>query len=115
MKEEIEARTLELDQLVDAFCEASIRGNMRRAARILAEAPAIADHGIAPAVILGDSARVAHHLQRDPGLATSPDPRTGWTALHAACSSRWHQLNPNRADGLLAVVRLLLDAGADPT
>ena len=115
LKEEIEARTLELDQLVDAFCEASIRGNMRRAARILAEAPAIADHGIAPAVILGDSARVAAALRRDPGLATSPDPRTGWTALHAACSSRWHQLNPNRADGLLAVVRLLLDAGADPT
>jgi ankyrin repeat protein len=115
LKDEVEARTLELAQLVDAFCEASIGGNMRRAARILAEAPAVAGHSFAPAVILGDANRVADELQRDPGLATRPDPRTGWTALHAACASRWYQLDPSRADGLLAVARLLLDAGADPT
>ena len=51
---------------------------------------------------------------RDPALATRPDPHTGWTPLHAACASRWHHLEPERAGGLLAVVRLLLDAGADP-
>lgn len=34
--------------------------------------------------------------------------------MHAACGSRWHRLDPARADGLLAVARLLLDAGADP-
>jgi ankyrin repeat protein len=49
----------------------------------------------------------------DPALATRPDPRTGWTALHAACSSRWNRLDPARAEGLTEVARLLLDAGAD--
>jgi hypothetical protein len=33
--------------------------------------------------------------------------------LHAVCSSRWHVLDPSRADGLAEVARLLLDAGAD--
>ena len=40
--------------------------------------------------------------------------KTGWTALHAACASRWHRLDPARAAGLTEVARLLLDAGADP-
>jgi hypothetical protein len=35
-------------------------------------------------------------------------------ALHVVCASRWNQLDPARADGLVAVARLLLDAGADP-
>jgi Ankyrin repeats (3 copies)/Ankyrin repeat len=115
LKDEVEARTLELAQKVDAFCEASIGGNTRRAARMLAEAPVIASYSFATAVILGDADHVRDELLRDPSLATRPDPRTGWTALHAACASRWHQLDPTRAAGLLAVARLLLDAGADPT
>ncbi len=45
---------------------------------------------------------------------TPPDDRSGWTPLHAVCGSQWHRLHPARADGLLAVARLLLEAGADP-
>jgi ankyrin repeat protein len=115
LKAEVEVRTLDLAEKVVAFCRASVNGNTRRAARLLAETPAIASYTFATAVILGDADRVRDELRRDPGLATRPDRRTGWTALHAACASRWHQLDPARSDGLLAVVRLLLDAGADPT
>jgi ankyrin repeat protein len=115
LKDEVEARTLELAEKAVAFCEASIGGDTRRAAGLLAETPAIAGFSFATAVILGDAERVRDELARQPGLATRPDPRTGWTALHAACASRWHQLDPTRTDGLLAVARLLLDAGADPT
>jgi ankyrin repeat protein len=114
LKDQIDALTLELAEKVDEFCEASVGGRIGRAARMLAETPAIAGYNLATAVILGDSDRVSAELERDPTLATRPDPRTGWTALHAACASRWHQLEPARADGLLAVARLLLDAGADP-
>jgi ankyrin repeat protein len=53
-------------------------------------------------------------LGRDPALATQPDARTGWTPLHAVCSSRWHRMDPGREAGLTEVARLLLDAGADP-
>src|SRR5690348_2736626 len=66
------------------------------------------------AVVLGDAGRVREMLERDPGLATRVDARSGWTALHAVCGWRWHRLDPGGAGGLVAVARLLLDAGADP-
>jgi hypothetical protein len=105
---------LDLAQQAEAFCEASIRDWTGRAARMLAATPELAGYNFATAVILGDASRVRREIERDPGLVTRPDTRSGWTALHAVCASRWHQLDPARADGLLAVARLLLDAGADP-
>ena len=81
---------------------------------MLAATPAIAGHSFATAVILGDAARVSEELRRDPGLATRRDPRSGWTPLHAVSASRWHQFEPARSGGLLAVARLLIEGGADP-
>jgi hypothetical protein len=103
----------ELAEQAHAFCEASIRGRMGVAARLLAETPEIARSSFAVAVILGDAALVAEKLSGDPALAGLPDPRSNWTALHAVCSSRWHRVSREHADGTLAVARLLLDAGAD--
>jgi ankyrin repeat protein len=111
---EVQARTAELGQRADEFLVASIRGWTGRAARMLARDPWLAGYDFRTAVVLGDAARVRAMLARDPGLATRPDARTGWTALHAACASRWHQLDPARAGGLTEVAGLLLDAGADP-
>ena len=110
---EVQARTMDLAQQVEAFCEASIRDGTGRAARMLAANPAIAGYNFATAVILGDSSRVRREIEQHPDLVTRSDDR-GWTALHAVCASRWHRLDPARADGLLAVARLLLGAGADP-
>lgn len=112
LKAEVDARTTDLARKVDAFLEASIRGGPA-AVRLLAATPEIAGYDFRTAVVLGDASRVRELLGRDPGLATRPDPRTGWTALHAVCGSRWHLLDPARADGLVATARLLLDAGAD--
>ena len=114
LKAEVEARTTDLARQAEVFCEASIRDGTGRAARMLAARPELAGYNLATAVILGDAARVRAELARDPGLATRVDARSGWTALHAACASRWHVLDPARSGGLLAVARLLLDAGADP-
>jgi len=114
LKAEAQARNAELAQRVEEFLVASIRDWTGRAARMLARDPWIATYDFRTAVILGDSARVRVMLGRDPALATRSDPRTGWTALHAACASRWHRLDPGRAAGLTEVARLLLDAGADP-
>ena len=113
LKAEVEARTTDLAVKVAAFCEASIRDWTGRAARLLAATPEIAGYNFATAVLLGDAARVREEIERDPAAATRPDDRWGWTPLHAVCSSRWHRLDPARADGLLAVAQLLLDAGAD--
>jgi ankyrin repeat protein len=114
LRTEVTARTAGLAQQAEAFCEASIRDGTGRAARMLEATPEIAGYSFATAVILGDAGRVRTEIGRDPGLATRPDARSGWTPLHAACASRWHRLDPDRAEGLLAVARMLLDAGADP-
>jgi ankyrin repeat protein len=114
LKDEVIARTADLAQQAQAFCEASIRDWTGRAARMLEATPEIAGYSYATAVILGDADRVRTEIGRDPGLATRPDARSGWTPLHAASASRWHRLDPSRAGGLLAVARILLDAGADP-
>ncbi len=114
MRDEVTARTADLAQQAEAFCEASIRDWTGRAARMLAATPEIAGYSFATAVILGDADRVRTEIGRDPGLATRPDARSGWTPLHAVSASRWHALDPGRAEGLLAVARMLLEAGADP-
>jgi hypothetical protein len=102
-----------LDQLRHqvAFCQASVNGRMRLAARMLEASPELAGYSFATAAVLGDATRVAEGLRRDPSLATRTDLRWGWSPLHLACTSRWYQLEPARADGLTAVARLLLDAG----
>ena len=112
---EVRARTAELGQRVEEFLVASIRDWTGRAARMLDRDPWIAGYDTRTAVVPG---------RRRPGpatcwpetleLATRTDERTGWTALHVACASRWHQLDPARAGGLTEVARLLLAAGADP-
>jgi ankyrin repeat protein len=114
LKVEVQARVDDMAQLAEQFCQASISDWTGRAVRMLAARPELADYNFATAVVLGDSGKVRSAIRADPALVTRPDPRTGWTALHAACGSRWHQLDPVRSDGLLGVAELLLDAGADP-
>jgi ankyrin repeat protein len=111
---EVQARAAELGQRVEEFLVASIRDWTARAARMLARDPWMAGYDVRTAVVLGDADRVREMLAREPGLATRTDEKTGWTALHAACASQWHRLDPARAGGLTEIARLLLDAGADP-
>ena len=108
---EVHARNATLDENIVRFLSLSVNQQIGAAARMLAETPELADTGFPVAVVLGDAARVTAELRRDPGAADRADPRTGWTALHLACASRFH-LDPTRAPGLAAVTCLLLDAGA---
>lgn len=114
LKTGVEARNVELAEQAVAFCQASVN-RIGVAVRMLAATPELAEYSFASAVVLGDAARVAEDLRRDPSLATRTDPRWGWSPLHLACASRWFQLDPTRGEGLVAIARLLLDAGASPT
>jgi ankyrin repeat protein len=109
---EIEARNTSIPEPVERFLRSSVNLQIGVAARMLHENPVLAESGFPAAVVLGDATRVAAELRRDPGAATRVDPRSGWTALHLACASRFH-LDPARARGLVEVARLLLDAGAE--
>jgi ankyrin repeat protein len=112
LKAEVEARTRTLVEAVEAFLSESVRGRIGRAGQLLAQHPGISGYDFRTAVALGGAARVSPALERDPDLAGHRDPRTGWTALHLACASRRH-VDPVRSEGLLAIVGMLLDAGAD--
>jgi ankyrin repeat protein len=114
LKAEVAARAARMEQKAADFCVASVKDWTGRAIRMLAETPELAGYSLATALMLGDVARVRAEIERDPEAVTRPDPATGWTPLHAVCASRWHDLDPQRAGGLVATARLLLDAGADP-
>jgi ankyrin repeat protein len=108
---EIEARNASIPENVERFLRFSLNMQIGAAALMLQENPALAESGFPAAVVLGDADRVEAELRRDPGAATRVDPGSGWTALHLACASRFH-LDPARAQGLVRVVGLLLEAGA---
>jgi ankyrin repeat protein len=114
LKTAVEARTRDLAEQAQRFCEASIRDWSGQAKRMLEAAPELAGYNFATALVLGEAERVRSEISRDPGLVSRADERWGFTPLHAVCASRWHRLDPARADGLSTVARLLLEAGADP-
>lgn len=114
LKAEVEARTLDLTQRVDALLYASVLGPTGRAARLLRDDPSIATYDFRTAVVLGEAAYVRRLVERDPAAAVRPDDLSGWPPLLGVCMSRWHRIEPRRSAGMLEVARLLLDAGADP-
>ena len=92
LKEEVEARTLELAEKADEFCQASINGNIRRAAHMLEETPAIGDYSFATAVVLGmptasePSCSVTRRSRRAPTRAPA-GPLSTRPVRHAGTSS----------------------------
>ena len=103
---------------VDELLEASVEGRSDLAAALLAADPdlhlALARFDVHTAAALGEADHLASLLAADPVLATAPDDRRGWPPLLYACHSCWHRIDRRRGDGLLRVVRQLLDAGASP-
>lgn len=105
---------MDLAERVEAFLQACVGGPEGRAARLLEASPEIADYDFRTAVVLGAFNRVREMVTHDADLAVRPIEPMGWPPLLGVCSSRWHRIDPRRAEGLLAVARLLVDAGADP-
>jgi len=114
LKAEVEARTLSPEQRADAFLEASVEGLTGRAVRLLEGAPQLAVFDISTAAVVGDASTARDRIARDPAVAVEADRRRRWPPLLYVCHSHWHRIDPSRANGMLEVARLLLDAGADP-
>ncbi|HEX5407607.1 MAG TPA: ankyrin repeat domain-containing protein [Pseudonocardiaceae bacterium] len=104
----------DLASLVDDFLTASIDGRAQSAGRLLRANPAIATYDISTAAVLGDLHGVQEHVRNDPTAAIRPDARRGWPPLLYACHSVWHRVTTEYSEGILQVVWLLLDTGADP-
>jgi ankyrin repeat protein len=99
---------------VQAFVSAVIEGRLRQARDIFGADPGIARRGLLAATVLGDADAVREMLAADPAAAVAIDDERGWPPLLYACYSRWPQIDPGREPGMAKVVRLLLDAGANP-
>ncbi|HEX7052248.1 MAG TPA: ankyrin repeat domain-containing protein [Longimicrobiales bacterium] len=114
LRERVEELTLEIGAAVDAFVAAATDGRTDRAERLLALHPRIAGAGFHTALLLGDVAAVERRLAGNPDLAREPGGPRGWEPLHYVCHTSLHRGAVGSADGLVAVARLLLEAGADP-
>ena len=113
LKAGVEARTSD-DQPVAAFLAACLGGRRRHAADVINGDPHVASRDLRAAAVLGEAELVRRALTADPSVALVIDEERGWPPLLYACYSRWHDVDPERASGLAAVVGLLLDAGASP-
>ncbi|HZM74412.1 MAG TPA: ankyrin repeat domain-containing protein [Candidatus Limnocylindrales bacterium] len=128
LKAEVELRTAEFAERVRMFLQRSLSGSAG-AARLLRADPSIATYDIRTAAMLGEVATVRRYLAADPAVISRVDDELAWPPLLYVCMSRWHRLvfpDPEqaaeeavrrmseRAEGMVAVARLLLDAGTDP-
>lgn len=104
----------ELADVVDSFLAASVDGRIQFARRLLRAHPRLAGYDISTAAVVGDLAAVHEYVEREPAAAVRPDERRGWAPLLYACHSGWHRVDSEHAEGILQVVWLLLDTGADP-
>ena len=125
---EVRLRTAEFIEWVHEFLQRSLNASPG-AMRMLRNEPSLATFDIRTAAVLGEVATVRRLIAADPAAATRPDRERGWPPLLYACMSRWHRLalpEPDlpveeavrriqeRAAGIVEVVRLLLEAGANP-
>ena len=112
LKAEVQERNRSLEEVVEALGAASV-GYALAALRGCSPSVRRSPSTVSKRRWCSATRGGKRELAATPGLTSRRDPRTGWTALHAVCASRW-QLDPARAEGLFAVATLLLDAGADP-
>lgn len=112
--ERVEELTLEFGVAVEQFIDAATEVRPERAARLLRLHPRIANANVHTALLLGDAARVESHVAGHPALATDPGGPRRWPPLLYVCHTTLGFGPPARADGLVAVARVLLEHGADP-
>ncbi|HEX4036218.1 MAG TPA: hypothetical protein VHX66_17385 [Solirubrobacteraceae bacterium] len=114
LKFHVEALTLDRSERAAALIASATSADLRRARALLEADPALARHDLACACATGEVEEVSRRLAVNPALASEPAAPFGWQPILYACFSRLLRSDTERAVGIREVVRLLLDAGADP-
>jgi ankyrin repeat protein len=114
MKFHVDALTLDADERAQLLIEAVLSADLRRARALLDADPAIARHDLACACAAGEADEVARLIAARPESVREATGPNGWEPILYACFSRLLRGDAQRGAGIRAVVRLLLDAGADP-
>ena len=102
------------DEAVAAFLDAVQENDAARAREVLDANPTVATESVHVAAALGGSTDVERLIAEDPSRLGLRAGRFGGDPLLCACFSPFHGESPERDEGFLATVRLLLAAGADP-
>jgi ankyrin repeat protein len=112
-KQFVELRRLDSSQRAAALVKAACSNDVRKAALLLGSEPALARHDIATACACGESEAVAQFIAREPSLANTKVGPLNIEPILYCCFSRFLRADANRAQGIVASVRSLLNAGAD--
>lgn len=106
--------------VADAFIRAAcvprqgshMDGTLNEARMLLATNPALPQHNIHVAAILGDAPTLRNFLTADREAATRKGGPYGWDPLTHLCFSRFLRVERERSAQFVACAQLLLDAGA---
>ena len=98
----------------EAVIASACSSDVGEALELLAGGACAAEPDLACACVTGDADVVAAHLAEDPRAARRPVGPFGWEPILYACFTRLPRVQSDRRTGVRAVVRVLLDAGADP-
>lgn len=97
-----------------AYLAALRHGDRERASSVESAHPGIAAHSLATMCASGNAADLARALDAAPGARDALTGPGHWPPLAYVVTSRAFALGPDRAEGLLACARELLERGADP-
>jgi ankyrin repeat protein len=114
LKTHVETRSLDTAARAAMLVRSACSSDLRTARTLLAAEPDLARHDLATACVTGEVAEVARRLGQDPGAAHRKLAPSDWEPLLYATFSRFLRADAVRTEGIVAVVGLLLDAGADP-
>jgi len=113
-KQFVETRRLDIAGRAAELVRAACAGDMRKASMLVDAEPALADLDVYTAAVCGAAERMRDLLAREPWLATRVGGPLQRAPILYACFSRFLRSDRRRADGIVQVVQLLLDHGADP-
>lgn len=110
----VETRGLERRRQAEIALKASCSSDLARARLLLNADPELASEDPYLACAAGEIGPVRAALSREPDWINRAGGVNGWMPLHYACFSRWLRADAGRAGRIVEIVKLLLDAGADP-
>jgi ankyrin repeat protein len=109
----VESRQLAVSERAAELVRAVCRGDMRRASTLLAAEPTLESFDVYTACACGAAEHLERLLVKDGSLAMRKGGPLDREPILYACFSRFTRSDPRRAAGIVRVVRLLLEHGAD--
>ncbi|MDD5201158.1 MAG: ankyrin repeat domain-containing protein [Terrimicrobiaceae bacterium] len=110
----VETRGLDRKRQAAVVLRAVCSNDIARARVLLQSDPALSREDFYLACACGEIEVVEAHISRDPALVNRAGGVNEWEPIQYACFSRWLRCDPARTERIVAVVRRLLELGANP-